>query len=79
MSTAEPPRYRDLPTSFADDLGGAANLTEAQRAHAASGGDDRLIRKASDRHLPRFGPMPEPASGARRRSPGHPKQEVLSG
>jgi hypothetical protein len=30
--TADARRYRDLAVSLADDLGGAANLTEAQRA-----------------------------------------------
>jgi hypothetical protein len=30
--TADARRYRDLAASLADDLGGAANLTEAQRA-----------------------------------------------
>jgi hypothetical protein len=32
--SAEARRYRDLAMSFADDLGGAAGLTEAQRALA---------------------------------------------
>lgn len=36
--TADARRYRDLCTSLADDLGGAAGLTEAQRA---------LVRQAS--------------------------------